>query len=170
MLTGGIFRLLCRYNRRFSRVGRITYLITLLVFCIMVNPMLNPNYKNFGLFPIASAVAACADLDARLPLPVNQDQTRLYREAFDDLGANGTVALRSLTSLIDLESGEALSYNELDDPRQYIGMASAASGKTKWNYQSKNEMVYAVCERILCQLLEGKTDRKTHFLLKITKH
>ena len=71
----------------------------------------NPNYQNIGLLPIASAANACAHLNARLPLPVNRDQTRLYRAIFDELGANGTVALRTLTSLIDSESGHVGWFN-----------------------------------------------------------
>ena len=67
--------------------------------------MVNPNLKNFGLLPIAFAAAACAEADARLPLPVNREQTRYYRAAFDELGANDTVALRGETGFIDSESG-----------------------------------------------------------------
>ena len=93
----------------------------------------------------------CADIDARLPLPVNRDQTRFYRAAFDGLGANGTVAIRTLSSLIDSDSGEALSYNELKNPKQFIGMTSTAGGITEWNYHSKTEKVYAVCEKMACQ-------------------
>ena len=100
------------------------------------------------MVPIVSAAASCAELNARLPLPVNFDQTRLYRAAFDELGANGTVALRSLSSLIDSDSGEALSYNELENPKQYIGMTSTAGGETKWKYQAKTKKVYAVCENV----------------------
>ena len=113
--------------------------------------MVNPNLKNLGLLPIASAAAACAEVDARLPLPANRDQTRLYRTAFDELGANGTVALRGESGFIDAESGELLSHDELDDPKQHIGMASTSSGKTKWKTFSKDEKVYTVCERVSCQ-------------------
>ena len=118
---------------------------------------LNPNYKNLGLIPIGSAAAACDDLNASLPLPVTRNQTRNYREIFDELGAKGTVALRSLTNLIDSESGEALSYNELKDPKQYIGMASTASGETEWNYQSKTKSVYTVCEKTSCPPIQSKS-------------
>ena len=113
--------------------------------------MVNPNLKNLGLLPIGSAAAACAEVDARLPLPANRYQTRLYRAAFDELGANGTVALRGESSFIDSESGDLLSHDELDDPKQYIGMASTVAGKTKWKTYSKAEKVYTVCERISCQ-------------------
>ena len=127
----------------------------------------NPNYQNIGLLPIASAANACAHLNARLPLPVNRDQTRLYRAIFDELGANGTVALRTLTSLTDSESGEAISYNELDDPKQYIGMASTANEKTKWNSYSRTEEVYAVCEKISCQSKStGKIKLEISFFVK----
>ena len=112
------------------------------------------------MVPIASAAATCADLNARLPLPVNRDQTRLYRDAFDKLGANGTVALRSLSNLIDSDSGKTLSYNELKDPKQYIGMTSIANEKTEWNYQSKSEKVYAVCEKVSCQEIPLSGDKK----------
>ena len=103
------------------------------------------------MIPISSAAAACADADARLPLPVNREQTRLYRAAFDELGTNGTVALRGETGFIDSESGEALSYDELDNLKQYIGMASAVAGKTKWMSYSKAEKVYVVCEKMACE-------------------
>ena len=119
--------------------------------------------------PISSAAAACADADARLPLPVNDDQTRIYRAMFDELGANGTVALRTLSSLIDSDSGEALSYNGLKHPNQYVGMASTAGGETEWIYQSKTAKVYAVCEKMTChsaQLPSNKNFQKIVSLLK----
>ena len=81
------------------------------------------------MIPISSAVAACADADARLPLPTNDDQTHLYRAIFDELGAN--VALRLKSGFIDIESGEAPSYNKLNDPKQFIGMASTANEGTE---------------------------------------
>ena len=113
--------------------------------------IVNSNSKHLGLFPIASAAAACAEVDARLPLPVSREQTRFYRAAFDELGANGTVALRGESGFIDSESGEALLHDELDDPKQYIGMVSTVTGKTKWKTYSKAEKVYTVCERISCR-------------------
>ena len=61
------------------------------------------------------------------------------------------MALRSLSNLIDSDSGKTLSYNELKDPKQYIGMTSIANEKTEWNYQSKSEKVYVVCEKMACQ-------------------
>ena len=114
------------------------------------------------MIPISSAAAACADADARLPLPVNREKTRFYRAAFDELGANGTVALRGETGFIDSESGEALSHDELDDPKQFVGMASTVTGKTNWKTYSKAEKVYAVCEKMSCeevQLGEKKYSR-----------
>ena len=143
------------YCCRVFRKGRITFFV-IRYFVKMVNP----NLKNLGLLPIASAAAACADLNARLPLPINRDQTRLYRAAFDKLGANGTVALRSLSNLIDSDSGKTLSYNELKDPKQYIGMTSIANEKTEWNYQSKSEKVYVVCKKISCQEIPLSGDKK----------
>ena len=107
-------------------------------------------HQNLGLLPIASATVACADLNARLPLPVNHDQTRLYRAIFDELGANGTVALRGESGFIDSESGKALLHDELDDPKQFIGMESTAHGKAKWKSYSKTAKVYAVCEKMTC--------------------
>ena len=94
------------------------------------------------MFPIASAAAACADEDARLPLPVNRDQTCLYRAIFDELGAAGTVALRGESGFID---------------------SSTRSAENKWRYYSKAEKVYAVCEEMKCQSngLKGiKSDEK----------
>ena len=70
---------------------------------------------------------------------------------FDELGANGTVALRGKSGFIDSESGEALSHDELDDPKQYVGMASTVTGKTKWKTYSEAEKVYTVCEMMSCQ-------------------
>ena len=122
--------------------------------------MANRNLKNLGLLSIASAAAACAEVNARLPLPINREQTRLYRAAFDKLGANGTVALRGESGFIDLDSGELLSHDELDDPKQHIGMASTASGKTKWKTYSNNETVYTVCERMSCQGVQRSGNKK----------
>ena len=99
-------------------------------------------------------------MNARLPLPVNLDQSRLYRAIFDELGANGTVALRvdSLTSLIDSASGKELSYDEFDKSEQYIGMsASTANGKTTWKSYWESEKVYTVCEKISCQSAQSKS-------------
>ena len=70
------------------------------------------------------------------------------------------MALRSLSNLIDSDSGKTLSYNELKDPKQYIGMTSTANEKTEWNYQSKSEKVYAVCERVSCQVVPLSGDNK----------
>ena len=106
------------------------------------------------MIPISSAAAACADADARLPLPTNDDQTRLYRAIFDELGANGTVALRLKSDFIDIESGEAPSYNKLNDPKQFIGMMSTADEKLEWKSYSKAEKVFTVCEMISCQAIE----------------
>ena len=120
-----------------------------------MSEFLNPNWKNLGLFSIASAAAACAKVDAHLPLPVNRDQTRLYRAIFDELGANGTVALRGESGFIDSESGELLSHDELDDPKQHIGMASTVTGKTKWKSYSETDEVYTVCEMMSCDLAKS---------------
>ena len=103
------------------------------------------------MLPIASAAAACAEVDARLPLPVNRDQTRLYRAVFEELGANGTVALRGESGFIDSDSGELLWHDELDDQKQYIGMTSRASGNKRWFLYSKIKKVYTVCEKTICQ-------------------
>ena len=118
------------------------------------------------MIPISSAAAACADADARLPLPVNREQTRLYRAAFDELGTNGTVALRGETGFIDSESGEALSHDELDDPKQFVGMASTVAEKTKWMSYSEAEKVHAVCERISCQGVQLSGNKKLENLFK----
>ena len=103
------------------------------------------------MIPISSAAAACADADARLPLPTNDDQTRLYRAIFDELGANGTVALRLKSGFIDIESGGAPSFNKLNDPKQFIGMTSTVDGETEWKSFSKADTVYTVCEKTSCQ-------------------
>ena len=105
-------------------------------------------------------MAACADLNAHLPLPINRNQTRLYRAAFDQLGANGTVALRGESGFIDSDSGKLLSHDELDDPKQHIGMASTSSGKTKWKTYLKDEKVYTVCERVSCQGVQRSGNKK----------
>ena len=107
------------------------------------------------MLPIASAAAACAEVDARLPLPVNRDQTRLYRAVFEELGANGTVALRGESGFIDSESGELLLHAELDDPKQYIGMASTVTGRTKWKSYSETDQVFTVCEMMSCDLAKS---------------
>ena len=99
-------------------------------------------------------------MDARLPLPVDDDQTRLYRAIFDELGANGTVALRLQSGFIDIESGKAPSYNKLKDQKQFIGMTPTAGGETEWDYQAKHEKVYAVCERMSCQPVQRSGDNK----------
>ena len=84
------------------------------------------------MISIANAASACADLNAELPLPLNRDQTRFYRAIFDDLGANGTVALRGESGFIDPKSGDELKHDELDDnPKQYLGMTSSKIGKIK---------------------------------------
>ena len=106
------------------------------------------------MIPISSAAAACADADARLPLPTNDNQTHLYRAIFDDLGADGTVALRLKSGFIDIESGKAPSYNKLNDPKQFIGMASTANEETDWKSHSTDEKVFTVCEKISCQAIE----------------
>ena len=106
------------------------------------------------MIPISSAANACADADARLPLPTNEDQTRLYRAIFDELGANGTVALRLKSGFIDTESGEAPSYNKLNDPKQFVGMTSTANEETDWKSHSKDEKVFTVCEKISCQAVK----------------
>ena len=46
------------------------------------------------------------------------------------------------------------SYNKLNDPKQFVGMTSTADGETKWNSYSKDEKVFAVCEKISCQAIE----------------
>ena len=119
-----------------------------------VNEKLNPKKKNIGLIPISSAAAACADVDARLPLPVNDDQTRLYRAIFDELGANGTVALRLKSGFMDIDSGEAPSYNKLNDPKQFVGMAATADEEAEWKSHSKDEKVFTVCEKTSYQAIE----------------
>ena len=103
----------------------------------------------------------CVDADARLPLPVNNDQTRLYRGIFDKLGANGTVALRLMSSFIDIESGEAPSYNKMNDPKQFIGMTSTADGDTEWKSFSKADTVYTVCEKTSCQQSGDKKNSRS---------
>ena len=103
------------------------------------------------MLPISSAAAACVDADARLPLPANNDQTRLYRGIFDELGANGTSALRLMSSFIDIENGEAPSYNKLNDPKQFVGMTSTADGDTEWKSFPKADTVYTVCKKTSCQ-------------------
>lgn len=100
---------------------------------------------------IASATAACADLNARLPLPINRVQTRLYQAIFNKLGANRTVALRAKSGFIDSESGEAISYDERSDPERYIGMNFMKSENIEWNSYSSTKKVYTVCEKISCQ-------------------
>ena len=112
------------------------------------------------MLPISSAAAACVDADARLPLPANNDQTRLYRGIFDELGANGTSALRLMSSFIDIESGEAPSYNKMNDPKQFVGMMSTADGETEWSFQLKKEKVYTVCEKTSCQAARQSGDNK----------
>ena len=107
-----------------------------------------------GLLPITSAAAACAGADARLPLPVNDDQTRFYRAIFDELGANGTVALRLKSGFIDIESGKAPSYNKLNEPKQFIGMTLTAYEETDWKSHSKDEQVFTVCEKVSCQAIK----------------
>ena len=125
-----------------------------------MSKLVNPNLKNFGLLPISFAAAACADADARFPLPVDDDQARLYRAIFDELGASGTVALRLKSGFIDIESGKAPSYNKLKDQKQFIGMTPTAGGETEWDYQAKHEKVYAVCERMSCQPVQRSGDNK----------
>ena len=83
------------------------------------------------------------------------------RAIFDELGANGTVALRGESGFIDSESGEALLHDEVDDPKQFIGTASTASGKTKWITYSKDEKVYAVCEKMICQYNKLTGDKRS---------
>ena len=109
-----------------------------------------------GLLPIVSAAAACAGADARLPLPINDDQTRFYRAIFDELGANGTVALRLKSGFIDIESGEAPLYNKIKDPKQFIGMTSTS----EWLYQANDENVFTVCEKMSCQAVHQPGDKK----------
>ena len=124
--------------------------------------------------PIGSAAAACADLNAHLPLPLNRAETRLYRAVFDELGANGTVALRGDSGFRDSKSGKPLSYNELDELDQinYIGMAPKVIGRTKWNSYQMTEQVYAVCEKITCRSESAGTSNKDSsksFFIKKTK-
>ena len=105
--------------------------------------------------PIASAAAACADSNARLPLPVNRDQTRLYRAIFDELGANGTVALKGKRSVIDPDDGKVILYDELDefDQNQYIGMMPQSNGHVNLSFRPTSEQVYVVCEA--CQSVQS---------------
>ena len=128
--------------------------------------MVNPNLKNLGLLPIASAAAACADLNARLPLPINRDQTRLYRAICDERGANGTVALRLKSGFMDIESGEAPLYNNIKDPKQFIGMTSTS----EWLYQANDENVFTVNEKMSCQAVHQPGDKKVQKTVQILVH
>ena len=110
----------------------------------------------------------CADADARLPLPVNEDQTRLYRVIFDELGANSTVALRLKSGFIDIESGEAPSYNKLNDPMEFVGMTSTANGETEWTSYSKAHKVYTVCEKTTCQPVQQLGITFFYFLIRLS--
>ena len=110
--------------------------------------------------PIASAGSACAALNARLPLPINRDQTHLYRAAFDKLGANGTVALRSESEFFDSESGRTLAYDgdlEEFDKRRHLGMRLNENQMIKWRSYKKTKRVYAVCEKVLCDSVSSKS-------------
>ena len=121
---------------------------------------MNPSTQNLGAMPIASAAAACADLNARLPLPLDPDQTRLYRAVFDELGANGTVALRGQSGFVDSESGKLLSYNELEgsDGTRYLGMTRNLKDEIKWRSYWPTKHVYTICEMVSCQSSDSTGD------------